>query len=112
MESIRNTTQRLISELRHQGRACQEGAVLNNLRQFFTPQEQKHITNCFVQKGQVVLHLDSSAWLYQLNLKKEMLLKHLNQTLEPKRAIQGILLRLERNETKKQNKNRHNKIQA
>jgi len=100
MEPIRATTQKLIRDWSSKRQNREEGVVKNNLKQFFTRQEQRHITKLFFRGARLIMNVDSSAWLYQLNLKKEQLLQYLNQTLEPHQAIAEILLQLDRDEAK------------
>jgi hypothetical protein len=102
MESIRSTTQKLIRDWSAQSRGKGEGIIKNGLRRFLSRQEQRHITRYFFKDARMIINVDSSAWLYQLNLKKGQFLKYLNQALESdsEQAITEIVLRLDRNEAK------------
>ncbi len=102
MEPIRITTQRLIRNWSAQGQTKTEDTLGNGLKKFLTKQEQKHITCYFLKDSRVILNLDSSAWLYLINLKKKQLLKNLNQILKPDQTVIEVLLRLDRNGTKNQ----------
>ena len=105
MEIIGNTAQRLIRNWLTRRQNKEEDIIKADLRRLLTKQEQRHITRYFFKDARIILHVDSSAWLYQLNLKKEQLIKYLNQTLKPDRAIIEITLRLDRNEAKSTIKN-------
>jgi hypothetical protein len=102
MESIRSTTQKLIRDWSAQSRGKGEDIIKNGLRRFLSRQEQRHITRYFLKDARMIINVDSSAWLYQLNLKKGQFLKYLNQALESdsEQAITEIVLRLDRNEAK------------
>jgi len=102
MESIRNTTQKLIRDLSTQGQDKREDIVKNSLRRFLPRQEQRHITRYFCKDARMIINVDSTAWLYQLNLKKGQFLKYLNQALESdsEQTIAEIVLRLDNNEAK------------
>ena len=95
MELIRATTQRLLKSLstpRHQER---ETILTQGLKRILTKEERRHIKYYSLKDTQVILNVDSSAWLYLLNLKKKQLLKILNQNLAPKETINEITLRLD-----------------
>ena len=97
MEQIHITTKRLIKELKKKKHTTvkKENIFKNKLKLFLTKQEQKHIKYYTFQNSHITLNIDSSAWLYVFNLKKEQLLKNLNQTADPKEIITKILLRLD-----------------
>jgi len=114
MEPIRNTIERVIQnwQVKHRN---EEGLYEDFLKRFLTKQEQRHIRSlslkdsprpCAQGRGsQLILNIDSSAWLYLLNLKKRQLLKNLKQILKSnnEEAVNEIILRLDTNyETKKQ----------
>jgi hypothetical protein len=102
MEPIRITTQRLIKNWSTQRQTEMEDVLGDGLKKFLTKQERKHITRYSLKDSRVILNLDSSAWLYLINLKKKQLLKNLNQILEPGQTITEIFLQLDRNGTKNQ----------
>jgi hypothetical protein len=97
MESIRATTQKLINNLSYSKQ--KEDILKQGLRRVFSNKERRHIKNHSFNNRRIVLNVDSSVWLYLLNLKKEQLLKNINQTLKPTEAITEIHLRLDRNGT-------------
>jgi predicted nucleic acid-binding Zn ribbon protein len=100
MEPISKTAQQLIRGWSAHRQDKGAVTIKNNLRQLLTRQERKHITTCVLKNTQLLLKVDSSAWLYQLNLKKEQLFRCLNQSLGPTQKIEEILLRLDRDEKK------------
>lgn len=97
MEQIHITTKRFIQELERKKYTTvkKENIFKNKLKLFLTKQEQKHIKYYTFKDSYVTLHIDSSVWLYILNLKKEQLLKNLNQTANSKEIITKILLQLD-----------------
>jgi hypothetical protein len=100
METIGNTAQRLIRYWSTQRQNKEEDIIRRGLRRLLTKQEQRHITRYLFKDTRIILYVDSSAWLYQLNLKKEQLIQYLNQAPRPDQAITEIILRLDRNEAK------------
>jgi hypothetical protein len=94
MEHIRVTTERLIKDWQNRKDVWQERDIWDDLKKNLTKQEQKHIKHYSLQNSQVILDIDSSVWLYTINLKKERLLKGLNRELQSKHAITKIFLRL------------------
>lgn len=95
MEPIRATTQRLIKTLSAQRHQDKENILAAGLRSILTKEERKHIKYYSFKDTQVILNLDSSVWIYLLNLKKKQLLNNLNQNLTPKEAVNEIILRLD-----------------
>ena len=73
----------------------QERDIWDGLKKNLTKQEQKHIKHYSLQNSQITLGIDSSVWLYTINLKKERLLKGLNQKPQSEHAVTEIFLRLE-----------------
>ncbi|MGD9014429.1 MAG: DciA family protein [Candidatus Omnitrophota bacterium] len=103
MESIRSTTQKLIKDLSTQGQGKRDDTMIkSSLRRIFSKQEQRHITRYFCQDKRMIINVDSSAWLYQLNLKKGQFVRYLNQVFTPgsEQAITEVVLRLDNNEAK------------
>ena len=95
MEHIRITTKKLIKDWKGKRHISKEKSLRGDLRQIFTKQEQRHIKYYSVKDSRVTLGVDSSAWLYMLNLKKRQLLQSLNQILKPKEEVIDILLQLD-----------------
>lgn len=101
MESIRVTTERLIKTWQGSTQREKGDPLKDGLRKVLTKQEQRHIKSHFLKDSRVILGVDSSAWLYLINLKKRQLLKKFNQSLKPKEEIVEIRLQLD---TKKRHK--------
>ena len=100
MEPISTITERLIKSW--QSSAGAQGQALQKcLEATLNKQELKHLTYILPQKPEVVLGVDSCAWLYILNLKKRQLLKSFNQTLMPGENITKITLRLDTRNNKR-----------
>jgi hypothetical protein len=95
MEHIRVTTEKLIKDWQSKRDVRQERDIWDGLKKNLTKQEQKHIKHYSLRNSRVILSIDSSVWLYTINLKKEQLLKGLNQEFQSKDAITEIFLRLE-----------------
>ncbi len=74
MEPIKNTLQVFMEGLR-----TKKEAPLNNpeviLSRVLSKKEYPHVRVKYFQKGILNISVDSSSWLYYLNLKKEGLLK-------------------------------------
>jgi hypothetical protein len=100
MEHISIATGKLINTWQQTGRAKQELTVKSSLAKILSKKEQRHIRFHSLKEGQIILRADSSAWMYIINIKKEQLLKKLNQTLKPAQAVGRITLRLNRDEAK------------
>ena len=92
MEHIRITTQRLIRAWQTE-RHDKTGALERGFKKILTKQEQKHIKYCLLKDSRLILGIDSSVWLYILNLKKRQLLRNLNlnHILDPGEATEIIL---------------------
>jgi len=97
MEPIRTTIERLTKGWQGKKQKEKEDTLGEGLRKFLTKQEQRHIKYYSLKESQVILGVDSSVWLYMLNLKKRQLLRNLNQIHEPKGALTEILLQLDTN---------------
>lgn len=91
MEKIKDTVQNLM-ELWHNKQklvsAENPGALLNKI---FTKQELKHIQFGYLRKGILGLTVDSSAWIFKLNLKKESLLDKIGKHLTTVKDIRFVL---------------------
>ena len=57
------------------------------LKSFFSPQEYKHIAKIKTDKDRLIIYLDSSIVLYELNLKKEDLLERLREKGVPWKSL-------------------------
>ena len=100
MEHIKVTTEKIIKDWQGIKHPQPERLLKEALKKNFTKQEQRHIRSYAFKPSGVILNIDSSAWLYQLNLKKEKLSRDLNQCLKPRDTGIEIYLQLDRNEEK------------
>lgn len=99
MEHIRNTTKRLLQGLQAQQQIVgKEQIFINNLKRCLTKQEQKHIRYYSFKDARLSLVVDSSAWLYIFNSKRETLLNSINKLLSLEDKVEKILLRLDRHQ--------------
>jgi len=98
MEHIRCTTERVLRDWSQRGCLYKDKMIMDGLRRILTKKEQRHITYHSLKKnGVITLGVDSSVWLYLLNLKKRQLLKSLNQILGSNKEIVSIVFRLDVN---------------
>ncbi len=91
MEAIKDTIKNVMRGLKAKkiGPAADSPEAL--LKKFLTKKELTHIKFNYFKRGIVNISVDSSSWLYQLNLQKEALLgKFARQT----KAIKDIRFRL------------------
>jgi len=75
MEQISKTIETVIRELTTQKTAAGGEGPEAWLRKALTKKELGHIKFHYFRKGVLGILVDSSVWLYSLNLKKEALLK-------------------------------------
>lgn len=76
MEHISQTLQSVIKNI--EKKQCLEAtAVFGQFRKTLTSQERRHIKCSSLRAGVLTVNVDSSAWLYQLSLKKDEFLKKL-----------------------------------
>ena len=76
MEHIKKTIQGVIEDIKKERRSGAENTFAL-LRKNLSRQERRHIKCCFLRDGIITVNVDSSAWLYQLRLKKDDFLKKL-----------------------------------
>jgi len=79
MEEIKETILQVMQRLETK----QKGAVRDNpevlLKKTFTKKELSHIKVNYLKKGILSIGVDSSAWLYHLDLQKEKLLSKIRK---------------------------------
>lgn len=79
METIKSTVINVIQELvSKKETGAQQADLQLLLKKALTKKELKHIKFNYFKKGVLGIRVDSSAWLYSLNLKKEKLQALLN----------------------------------
>ena len=81
MEKIQETVLRVIRELDGKHKNPQADEIGAWLTQALSAKERKHISSYAEHKGILRLRVDSSSWIYYLNLKKETLLNSIRQSL-------------------------------
>jgi len=91
MERIKDTIQNVMSELQSKKAHPDQPGPEELLKKALTKKELEHIKFNYFKKGVLCVEVDSSAWLYQLNLKKEGLMGKLRRYLG---GLKDIRLRL------------------
>jgi flagellar motor switch protein FliG len=91
MEPLKNTLQGLMRQLEAQKNGFSDSGPEQWLKKALTKKELGHIRVKYFHKGLLGISVDSSAWLYVLNLKKEELLTKLRGE-NPQ--IKNIILRI------------------
>lgn len=81
MEKIKETIYRVIQELDHKQKDSYPDAIGTWLASALSAKERRHISSYSQHKGILRLRVDSSSWIYHLNLKKEVLLGGIRQHL-------------------------------
>jgi len=87
METIKETIHRVIHELDTLKKHSHSDEISAWLKKTLPARERKHICSCSEYKGVLRLRVDSSSWLYHLNLKKEVLLTGVRQSLPQVKEI-------------------------
>ncbi|MEW6075056.1 MAG: DciA family protein [Candidatus Omnitrophota bacterium] len=90
MDAIKHTVQALLSQWRRKQRPCKD-SYERYIKKILTKREIKHITLNNFKSGTLTLYLDSSGWLYHLQLKKEQLLKQIQQDCPEVRDMRFFL---------------------
>jgi hypothetical protein len=78
MEAIKKTVKSVMEEWGKKGKGALSDEPWGLLEKALTKKELMHIKFKYSRGGILALNVDSSAWLYKLNLKKETLLAMLN----------------------------------
>ena len=87
MEKIKETIYRVMHELDNRQKNPQTDAIAAWLKKALSAKERKHISSCAEYKGILRFKVDSSSWIYYLNLKREALLSGIRQSLPRIREI-------------------------
>lgn len=74
MEPIKDTIETLIKDLQDKRQKPSGDSPAGLLKKAFSHKELKHLQFSTIKKGILNIKVDSSAWLYYLNLKKKSLL--------------------------------------
>jgi hypothetical protein len=91
MERIKDTIANVMQELQAQKPGTLKDDPERLLKKVLKKRELSHIKFHYFRKGVLGVYVDSSAWLYNFNLKKEDILRQLNRRLE---TIKGIRFRI------------------
>jgi len=91
MEQIKDTIAQVMQGLQKKKTHPAKDDPGDLLKKVLTKRELEHIKFHYFRKGVLGLYVDSSSWLYNFNLKKENILRELNQR---SRAIKDIRLRI------------------
>jgi predicted nucleic acid-binding Zn ribbon protein len=75
MEPIRDTIKTLLEDWQEQKKGLVSGEPQGLLKKVFSVKELKHLRFVSLKRGALSIRVDSSGWLYQLNLQKEQLLE-------------------------------------
>ena len=79
MEAIKDTIESVIRALEQKKRSDGAGDFEKILKKLLTKKENAHIKFNYFKGGIVHVNVDSSAWLYQVSLRKEELLEVLRK---------------------------------
>ncbi len=90
MEAIRETVKNLMQGLEGKQKSSLSGPEAI-LKKALTKKELKHIKFSYFKHGVMGISVDSSSWLYNMNLQKENLLVKINQN---KNNVKEICFRL------------------
>lgn len=78
MDNIKDIVQGVIEKLSHRG-VGENQKIKDVWEKITSPQEQKHTAIKEFSDGTLLIAVDSSAWLYQMNTKKTGILKKLQK---------------------------------
>lgn len=91
METLRDTVKNVMQALEAKQKTSLKDNPALLLRRVFSKEELKHAQFGYFKNGLLCVNVDSSGWMFQLSLKKEQLLKRLQQHL---RTVKDIKFRL------------------
>jgi len=79
MEPLKNTLGGVMKTLRARRKSALRDNPETIIKKIFSTKERRHVQFNYLKKGVLGLKVDSSVWLYHLNLKKEGLLIELGR---------------------------------
>ena len=100
MERISVITGKLLDQWRSLDRRDNMFTYKVLLKKVLTKHEQRHIKSYSLKENNIIIRVDSSAWLYTLNLKKRDILATLNNMLPPESRINRLNLKLDNQKDK------------
>lgn len=92
MEQIRDIVKNVIADLSSDKNKTQE-SILETWQEVLGKKATKHTKIVGLKQGRLLVNVDSSAWLFQLNLQRKELLEKLNAKVND---IQEISFRIGR----------------
>jgi hypothetical protein len=99
MENIKETIYRVMHDLGNKQKDSRSDEVGAWLQKTLSVKERRHISSYSEYKGILRLRVDSSSWIYHLNLKKEALLSGIRRCLPQVKDIRFFVS--EKNEKSK-----------
>ncbi|RJP27305.1 MAG: DUF721 domain-containing protein [Candidatus Omnitrophota bacterium] len=91
MDKIKDIIEQFFSDLGKAGHGSGGIATEKILKKVLTKRELSHIKCNYFRSGVLGIGLDSSAWLYQFNLKKPLLLSRLKEDIDGLKDIKVFL---------------------
>lgn len=92
MEKIGAIVKQLISDLESKKGQKKKYTIIEELlNKFLTKQEFKHIRINTFKKGILYITIDSSSWMYSINLKKGQLLEEIKKSLSDIKDVRFFL---------------------
>jgi hypothetical protein len=79
MEAIKDTVRSVIKGLESRKSGFSDADPCSWLKKVLTKKELGHIKLNYFKKGMLAVTVDSAAWMYSFNLKKEKLLEQLKR---------------------------------
>ena len=79
MDNIKNVIKDVMGSM-SQRQPSSHLIIERMLEEILQDQELEHIKMVGYKEGQVLFHVDSPAWLYQMNIKKNKLIERLKET--------------------------------
>lgn len=107
MESIREISRSLIKrwQRKNKEKKREKRILCDALTEVLSKKEKKHIVDFYLDSKfkQFIIKIDSSAWLYTINLKKTEILNRLNQVLDSQSQVDSVKLYLKAELEKRKN---------
>ena len=91
MEAVKKTVKSVMGEWDKRRKSAASDEPWGLLKKALTKKELMHIKFNYFRGGILALNVDSSAWLYKLNLKKETFLAMLNKKFNNLKDIRFYL---------------------
>ncbi|MFA5410714.1 MAG: DciA family protein [Candidatus Omnitrophota bacterium] len=91
MELIKDTVRNVIQSWQTRKPATPESDPGELLKKILTKKELGHIKVNYFKKGALYINVDSSTWLYHLNLRKEKILAKLRGNLSGLKEIRFFI---------------------